>query len=233
MRNVLLAGIAATVLTAAGPAAAATRNYGVSGFDRVRVDGPFKVKLVTGHAPFARANGSSIELDGLAIDVQGRTLVVHSSQSKWVTSASAGGGPITVEIGTHDLTSAILNGAGTLAIDKVRGLTFGLTIVGSGAVAIAQADVDKLDVAVSGTSNASISGRAKQMTAIVRGISTLDAAALTVKDATIGVDGAATVAAQVTNAVKVSGSGPGNVTLTGRPACTLKVVGSGSVSGCK
>lgn len=228
MRIILLIGLAATMM--AEPAAAATRSFGVSGFDRIRVDGPFKVSLATGRAPFARASGSTAELDGIAVDVQGRTLVVHTSQSKW---SSASGQPVTIEIGTHDLTAATLNGAGTLAIDKIKGLSFGLTIVGSGAVAIAQANVDKLNVAVSGTSNAAIGGKAKQMVATVRGISTLDAAQLAVKDATIGVDGAATVSAQVTNAVKVSGSGPGSVTLTGRPACTLKVVGSGSVTGCK
>ena len=45
---------------------------------------------------------------------------------------------------------------------------------------------------------------------MVRGISTLDAAGLVVKDATIGAEGAATVKANVSNSVKVDGSGPGD-----------------------
>ena len=69
------------------------------------------------------------------------------------------------------------------------------------------------------------------MTAVVRGISALDAAGLVVKDATIGAEGAATVKANVTNAVKIDGSGPATITLTGKPSWSVH--GSASVSGCR
>jgi hypothetical protein len=68
---------------------------------------------------------------------------------------------------------------------------------------------------------------------VVRGVSSLDAANLAVKDATIGAEGTATVAANVSNSVKVDGNGPITVRFTGGPACTLRVGGSASVSGCK
>ena len=50
---------------------------------KVRVDGPFKVTLATGVAPFAKASGAPAALDRVAIDVQRRTLVVHTSTSSW------------------------------------------------------------------------------------------------------------------------------------------------------
>ena len=51
--------------------------------------------------------------------------------------------------------------------------------------------------------------------------------ALAVKDATIGAEGAATVKANVTNAVKIDGSGPATITLTGSPSCTIRRQGLG------
>ena len=78
MHKSLLAALCA--LLAAAPADAATRNFAITSFDRVRIDGPYKVQLATGIAPFASATGSAQALDGLAVDVQGRTLVVHTNR---------------------------------------------------------------------------------------------------------------------------------------------------------
>ena len=112
---------------------------------------------------------------------------------------------------------------------------------GSGALGIAEADVDQLRVSLTGAATAKIAGRAGKMTAMVRGISTLDAGQLVAKDATIGAQGPATIGAQgpatiaanVTNAASIDGSGVATITLAGNPACTTKLVGSSSVSGCR
>ena len=73
-RHLLAAALAA--VAAAVPASAAERNYTVTGFDRVRLDGPYRVRMTTGVAPFARATGSSAALDSISIEVQGQTLNV-------------------------------------------------------------------------------------------------------------------------------------------------------------
>lgn len=231
MRAFLVAALGASML--ASPAAAATRNFGINSFEKIRVDGPFRVTLATGVAPFARASGSPAALDRVAIELRGNTLVVRSSQSSWGGYPGRDSGPVEISLGTHDLTTAWLHGSGALAIDRVKGLSFDLSVQGSGSGAIGQVDVDQLNVNVVGTANATLAGRAGKVTAIVRGISTLDAAGLAAKDATIGADGAATISANVTNAVKVDGSGPATIRLAGRPACTLRVSGSASVSGCR
>ncbi len=70
------------------------------------------------------------------------------------------------------------------------------------------------------------------MTAVIRGISTLDAGALSTKDATLGADGAATIAANVSDSATIDANGPATVRLSGDPACKLRVAGSASVSGC-
>ena len=67
MRSAILFAL---VVSAAfnSPAGAATRNFGITSFTKVRVDGPFRVSLATGVAPFARATGTPEALDRVAIE---------------------------------------------------------------------------------------------------------------------------------------------------------------------
>ena len=46
------------IFVLASPVGAANRNYGITSFEKVRIEGPYKVTLSTGVAPFARASGS-------------------------------------------------------------------------------------------------------------------------------------------------------------------------------
>ena len=225
--------LAAAICAIAAPTNAATRNFGITGFDKIRVDGPYKVRLTTGVAPFASASGSTAALDGLSIDVRDDILIVHSSLNSWGGYPGKDVGPVEVSLGTHELSAAWLNGSGTLSINHVEGLKFGLSVQGSGAADIAQADVDQFNVSVLGTASARLAGQAGKVTAVIRGISTFDASGLSTKDATLGADGAATIAANISGSVKVDATGPATVRLTGGPSCTLQVSGSASVTGCR
>jgi hypothetical protein len=231
MRTFLLAVVAVSSL--ATPAGAATRNFGITSFEKIRVDGPYSVRLTTGIAPFASASGSAAALDRVAIEMLGNTLVVRANSSSWGSGSDGDHGPVEINLGTHDLTQAFLNGSGSLMINRVKGLTFGLAVQGSAIGEIGQADVDQLSVNLIGSSNAKLAGRAAKLTAVVRGISSLDAANLATKDATLGAEGTATIGANVSNSVTVDASGPATVRLSGKPSCTLKVRGSASVSGCR
>src|SRR5690349_18267000 len=128
----------AALAAVAAPANAATRNFGITSFEKVRVDGPFMVTLTTGVAPFAKASGSQAALDRVAIDVRGDTLVVHSNLDLWGGYPGKDSGPVEISLGTHDLSSAWVNGSGVLSIDRVKGLKFGLSVQGSGAGEIGQ-----------------------------------------------------------------------------------------------
>ena len=222
----------AIALAVAAPADSATRNFGVSTFDRIRVDGPFSVRLSNGVAPFAKASGSPAAIDRVAVEIMGRTLVVRTNPS-WGGYPGKDPGPVEVHIGTHELSSAWLNGSGSLEIDKVKGLEFDLSVQGSGAVRIASAEVDKLDVSIAGSASASVGGRAERLSGSLRGISSLDASGLQAKDATLAASGPSTIKANVAKAAKVLASGTATVTLSGNPACAATLTGSASVSGCK
>ena len=231
MRTFLIALCASLALAA--PAGAATRNFGITSFTKVRVEGPYKVSLTTGVAPFARATGSGPALDRLTVEVRGDTLVVQANKSGWGGYPGANPGPVEVNLGTHELSNAWVNGAGALLLDRVGGLSFALSVQGSGRAEIAAADADQLNVSLVGTASAKLAGRAKKLTALVRGISALDGNNLVSTDASIGTEGAATVDANVTGEATIASSGPATIRLTGRPSCTLRTGSSATVSGCR
>jgi putative autotransporter adhesin-like protein len=219
-------------LGTAAPAQSATRNFGISSFTKIRVDGPYRVALATGVAPYAKAEGSAPALDRIAMEVRGDTLIVHPNPS-WGGYPGSDVGSVQIRIGTHDLTSASLNGSGSLAIDQAKGLSFALNVQGSGAGEIGKVDVDQLNVRIVGTASGKLSGQAKKLTVLVRGVSALNAADLKITDASISADGSATIDANVDDSAEVNAWGPATVRLSGKPSCALKLAGSASVSGCK
>lgn len=221
------------LLALAAPAAAAERSFTVTGFDRVRLDGPYRVHLTTGVPPFARASGSPAALDRVAIDVQGRTLVVRPNRSSSAAYPGETTGPVEIALGTHDLGAAWLNGAGSLTITRIKGLSFDLALQGTGSAVVEQAQVDQLKIGISGAGNARIAGSAPKLTALVRGTSVLDAGGLTARDATIGAEGPSLVRLTATNRVRVEAQGVATVELGGNPACTVRAEGSAVVSGCR
>jgi hypothetical protein len=229
----ILALLALASLPAAAAPPATQRNFSVTGFDRIRIDGPYKVTLKTNVSPFARATGTAASLDGVSVKVEGRTLVIREGTGGWGGYPGERRGPVTIDVGTHDLSAIYINGPGALDVDKVKGLSFEISIQGSGMARIDAVDVDQMKVGVAGAGTTRLAGREARLTASVRGTSAFDGDSLSVKDAVIGAEGPSTVRAQVTNSARVDANGLVSVTLTGEPACTVKARGSANVTGCK
>jgi hypothetical protein len=221
------------LMATAAPANAAERRFTITGFERVRVDGPFSVTLTTNSAPFARARGSAAALDRVVIEMQGRTLVVRRDRTGWGGNPGDADQSVEIALGTHELAGAWVNGSGSLAIDRARGLKFDLSVSGAGSAEIASTDVDQLRIGLLGTATSKVSGKALRLSASVDGSSSLQAGELTVKDAIITSGGPANVELTATQTAKVTARGAATVALRGRPACANRLEGSASVSGCK
>ena len=153
-----------------------------------------------------------------------------SAATRWSsrpTSPSWGGypgaepGPVEVSIGTHDLSNAWLNGAGTLAIDRVKGLSFALSVQGAGAAEIGQADVDQLNVSVVGTASAKLAGRAEQADrARARHFSARCGPASPPRTRPSAPRARPRSTPMSATRANIDASGPATMRLTGRPACT-------------
>ena len=234
MKQLILAACLLSANLAPTAASAAERNFGVSGFDRVRVDGDYKVTLTVGVPPFAKAKGSARALDPVDVVVEGRTLIVRANKSaSWGGYPGESAGAVEVLIGTHELSAAFVNGAGSLNINQVRGMKFEASAQGAGLIAIDRVEVDQFQLGLAGAASARLAGKALKLTAIVRGTSALDGEALVVKDAVIGAQGPAIVKLTATGTAKVDAIGVAAVTLSGKPSCIVTIKGSASVSGCR
>ena len=216
-----------------GAATPATRNYSVTSFDRIRIDGPYKVELKTNVAPFARATGVPLSLDGLSVAVEGRTLIVRQGSGGWGGYSGEARGPVKIEVGTPDLRTVWINGAGALTIDRVRGFSFDLAIQGPGRLQVDRLEVDQLKAGISGAGSARLSGSVAKLTATVRGTSAFEGEQLRVKDAVIGAEGPSVVRANVSNSAKVDALGLASISLQGNPSCIVNAKGSAEVAGCK
>ena len=205
----------------------------VTDFTRIRVDGPYSVKLTTGAPPSAKATGSSSALDKLSVEVEGQTLVIRKSESGWGGFPGDNPGPVTIAVGTHDLTTIWLNGSGGLKVNAVKGPSLDISLVGAGSVAVDKVMVDHVGVGASGSGSVILSGTVNEAAATASGTSSIDAHALTAKNATIGASGAAVVKLTASNTVKVNGEGAVTVDLAGKPSCILNVEGPASATGCR
>lgn len=214
---------------AAPPAAAAERRYSVTDFDRVQIDGPYQVTLMTGLTSAARAEGSQEALERISVDVQGGTLRVRRNRSAWGGYPGEGPGPVRIALTTRDLRTAAVVGSGTLEIDRARGLRVDLSVSGSGRLNVANVDADNLVVGLLGGGRISLAGRARQLKATIQGSGDLAASGLSADDAQINADTAGNVAVAVARTVKVTATGPGDVEILGTPSCNVEAKGSGSV----
>src|SRR3546814_982873 len=138
-RKFLLPFAAALVL--AGQAHAAGRSFSVTGFDKLRVEGPYTVDVRTGAGSSARASGDLRALDRLSVTVQGRTLIVRPDRSGWTGwPGERPGGEVPLSISTPALSSVALNGSGSVSIDRMAGSRIDLWVSGSGNASVADAD---------------------------------------------------------------------------------------------
>ena len=224
----LLAPLGALLLSTA--AAAAERGYSVTDFDRVRVDGPYRVTLATGRSPGARATGSASAIDALQVEVQGRTLIIRRSSQTWGGAPGASAGPVEVRVTGFAVRAASVNGAGSLAVDRLSGQSLDLLLAGSGTLEVGALTTDRLSAAVAGSGRMRLAGKAATGQIAVRGTGMVDASGLAVKDLKVAADGAADIRVAATGTAAIHANGTGTIAVTGNAACTIKAEGSGSVT---
>jgi hypothetical protein len=219
----------ALLLTAAAPAAAAERSYPVTDFDRVQVEGPYEVTLVTGSASTARGTGSEAALERVTVEVQSGLLRIHPNRSAWGGYPGGNAGPVKIAVSTRDLRLATIIGAGTLRIDRLRGLRADVSLSGSGRIEVGRIDADVLNIGVIGSGRIAAAGSAKQVKATVQGSADLAAPALVADDLVLNAETAGTIAIAARRTAKVKAGGSGNVEVGGSPACTVTATGAGQV----
>jgi len=227
MRTLPLAFALAATLSA--PVAAATRTYSVTGFEKIRVEGPYAVTLKVGTGGSAVATGDQRAIDRLRVEVQNRTLIVRTDRQAWGGWDKDNAGKVALSVTTPTLTAAVLAGSGSIAINRAKAQRFDLAVSGSGSASIDALETDRAFLSLVGTGTLTVAGKASQTRASLQGSGTIDGAKLAADDLDLSVTGSGDAAFAARRTAKVASAGSGDVTVAGTAACTVTSAGSGQV----
>lgn len=210
---------------------AADRVVTVTSFDRIRVDGPYQVEIITGRGSSAKITGDRAAIDRVDMDVQGTMLTIRTNRTAWAGGwpGDAKNGPVIIRLTAGELRGATISGSGSLKIDRVRGPRISLAVDGSARMTVGRVETDRLELVAVGSGALSVSGITKALTATVRGSGAIEGAGLTTSDLILTSESAGNVALGAKLTAKVVSTGSGSVTIGGQPACTVNALGSGEV----
>lgn len=214
----------------AAPAVAADRTFSVGSFERLRVDGPFEVRVTTGGSPGARASGGRDLLERVDIDVNGTTLVVRMGNGGWgETPGKAGAAPPVIMLSTPRLVSAAVSAGARVSITKMVAQRIDVSVSGAGVLSIDKADTDQLNATLIGAGQINLGGRASRARLMTNGPGAIDASALTVNDLNVQLEGTGETKASARYTAQINSTGLGKVTVTGGAKCTVKALADGPV----
>lgn len=212
------------LLGAAGPGD--ERVVMVTGFDRLRIDGPFAVEVVPG-PPGVTISGDRAAIDKVGVRVEAGTLVVNAGLQSWSSPAGKAASGAHVRVSSPGLRIAQVNGGTILRIAEMRGDRLDIALNGDGRIDVGQIDAQDLGVTMAGSGLVTLAGKTMQLRVRLYGATSLDAAALTSGDAVLvsGSSGALTVGVRYN--AQVSATSSGMVRVLGNPKC--KTVGQGPI----
>ena len=208
---------------------AATQNYGVSSFSKMRIAGPFDVHVHVGGSPSARATGPKEALDRLSVEQNGDTLVVKTLPGGWGGWPGGSQGKVVVEVAGPALGAVAVTGSGDVTVDRVQGDALDLALSGSGDLSVGTIDVGALSAVMTGSGDMSLAGKARTASATLTGSGDLKADALVSDDAQAKLIGSGDLSLGARRTARVVLGGSGDITIAGPASCTVNRTGSGDV----
>ena len=215
----------------APPASAAERSVYVGSFAKLRVQGPFEVKVATGSAAGATLTGDQQTIDGVEVQVEGDTLILRNAIGRWQERPRAvAAQPVTIALTTPALIVTSVTGGGRVNITAMKGARLDLSVTGSGAISVGAVTGDAANATVIGGGSITLAGRAGTARLMTNGSGTIDAAGLDVGDLVVRVDGPGTTRARARFTAAVVDTGLGQISIAGQPKCTVKADAGGPVT---
>lgn len=223
--------LALLLFVLATPASAAERKIGLGSFDRLRVEGPFDVRVATGRSPGGGISGDRDAIDAIEVRLDGTTLVVRPGASGWGERPRGDADtPPVITLTTPALVAAAVFGGARVTIGRMKGARVDLSVSGTGTIALTAADTDQLNATLIGSGSMSIGGRAARARIVTNGPGTIDAVALEAGDLFVRLDGLGATRARARYTAQVTNTGLGTVVIDGNARCTVKALAAGPVT---
>ena len=223
------AAIAAGTLIVSGPASAAEKRYGLTSFEAIEVLADVAVEVTTRAPVSAVATGSQDALDRISIEARDGKLVISERKFAGDEARRKPRGAVTVRINAANLRSAMLAGAGSLQIDRLKGTRVTIGLRGPGRLTVGTVSSDRLSVAMVGNGMMALGGQVKQAQMTLAGAGSVDAAALVVDALTSDSEGAGEHILRAVKSAAITARGVGKTVVLGKQVCTVRNIGSGTV----
>jgi hypothetical protein len=223
------AAMAAISLMATGPASAAEKRFGLTSFEAIEVDADVIVEVTTRSPVSAVAVGTPDALDRLDIEARDGKLIIGQRTFAGDENRKSPRGPVTIRVNAANLRSATLSGAGALRIDRLKGTRVMIGLRGPGELTVGNLTTDRLSVAMIGNGTMTLGGTAKQGQMTLSGAGHLDAGQLAVGELISDSEGAGDHILRAVKSAAITARGIGQTVVLGKPVCTVRNVGSGSV----
>jgi hypothetical protein len=227
---VLLCGLAAAAADAAPPIS--RQAYSISEFDTVRLEAPLDVVVTTDKGVAASATGDRDTLDRIDLRVNSGILVIRLR-----TNGSFGGSgdgraraATKLSISTNLLQRVTVMGAGTLSVDRLKGAQVQAMLSGGGRLTVARVEADKADVALGGSGSMTLLGSVPDAKVTMSGSGRLDGTGFVAQRLVVVTEGSADAQLAARDTATVSANGTGQVTVVGKANCTVRKVGSASIT---
>jgi hypothetical protein len=224
-----------------------TQNRGVSGFDKVVLNGTGEIILTQGDAEALTIEAEDNLMPYLETVVRNGTLEIGFRNHEFpnflptrpirynLTMKDVRGltvsesGSIDARSLNTDQLAVEVHGSGNFDAGSLTAGELTTRIDGSGNVAVQTLTADGLTSILSGSGSAILAGNVKQQSLTISGSGKYEAGQLNSQTATIAIDGAGTGVVQVAQAMDVQISGSGSVGYYGSSRVTSSISGSGSV----
>ncbi len=201
------------LLTALAPAFAAKEERKIAHFTELEIISAFKVVLTQGTAEKLEIDAKDVDMDQIITEVKGSKLIIRLKSTTFNRQTS----DIRIYLTFTTLTNIDVSGA--VELKGTNEMSFNdLKLEGSGASDISlNISAKTLNFDLSGASSATLVGQSAGFVIDLSGASKLNAIELATKICDIEISGASWAKVNVTEKLRVDGSGASNVHYTGNP----------------
>lgn len=209
---------------ARGSGSAVRRTLDLPEIRSIVAQGSIDVHLSRGDAQNVEIEAQENLIGMVTTEVKGTALHVETK------GCIANSEPITIKISLPTLESVTMQGSGDLtSSDRFTSEAFVATVQGSGSIRMG-VDARLIQAAVQGSGDIDLSGRCEDLEAEVQGSGNIDAKGLQAMNVQAAVQGSGDINVHVTDRLKASIGGSGDITYKGEPTEVKKdVAGSGEL----
>ena len=223
------AAFAVATLLVPASASAAEKRYGLTSFEAIELTADVIVEVVTRAPVGAVATGSPAALDRLTVEARDGRLVIGQRQFAGDDTRRQSLEPVTIRINAANLRSATVVGGGSLRIDALKGTKVMIGLRGPGRLMVGAITSDRLAVTMVGNGSMALAGNAKTAQMGLSGAGTLDAGGLLVGELSSDSEGTGDHVFHAVKSAAITSRGLGKVVVLGKPVCTVRNVGAGTV----